>query len=40
MGYVSADHQETIGADFGCHMAALGAGIDGDMLADDGLRAD
>ena len=30
-----ADHQEAIGADLGRHMASLGAGVDGDMLADE-----
>ena len=38
MGDMGADHQEAMGADAGHQAAAFGAGIDGDVLADDGLR--
>ena len=34
----AADHQEAIGADLGRHVAALGARIDRDILADQRVR--
>ena len=40
VGDMGADHQEAVGADLGLHVAARGAGIDGDVLSDDGLGAD
>ena len=38
MGDMRADHQEAVGADAGDTTAALGARIDGDILANDGVR--
>src|SRR5262245_25879644 len=40
VGDMGANHQEAIGADRCRHMAALGAGIDGDIFADRRFRAD
>ena len=40
MGDMRADHQEAVGADAGYAAAALGARIDGDVFANDGVIAD
>ena len=40
MGDVDDGHQQAVVADPGHHAAALGAGIDGDVLADDAALAD